>query len=153
MENLHNRSSYFSAKGIFFKFAVAGSCLKWLKFKVLALYLLQEKMFFLQNGEIRQQTTMLRHHSLGLLWAPKAPSPRRRQKAKCMWSPLSVFIFFQAKRRVGIKRRATSFGVVVGMDENSIRFLADGDPTIGSGITGHQSSEFPSQKKTFSRLA
>ena len=54
-----------------------------------------------------------------------------------------VCFFFQAKRRVGIKRRAMSFGIVVGMDENSMRFLADGDPTIGSGITGHQSSEFP----------
>ena len=42
-----------------------------------------------------------------------------------------------------------SFGIVVGMDENSMRFLADGDPTIGSGITDHQSSEFPSQKMLF----
>ena len=60
-----------------------------------------------------------------------------------------VCFFFQAKRRVGIKRRAMSFGIVVGMDENSMRFLADGDPTIGSGITGHQSSEFNRQKRLF----
>ena len=79
-------------------------------------------------------------YSLGLLRAPKAPAPEGGRRPSVCGRP--CLLFFQAKRRVGIKRRAMSFGKVVGMDENSMMFLADGDPTIGSGITGHQSSEF-----------
>ena len=47
------------------------------------------------------------------------------------------------------KRRAMSFGYVVDMDKISKRFLAERDPTTGSGITGLQSSEFPSLKRLF----
>ena len=42
-----------------------------------------------------------------------------------------------------------SFGYVVDMDKISKRFLAERDPTTGSGITGLQSSEFPSLKRLF----
>ena len=48
------------------------------------------------------------------------------------------------------KRTAMSFGYVVDMDKISKRFLAERDPTTGSGITGPQSSEFPSLKSFFS---
>ena len=82
----------------------------------------------------------------------RRPPPKGAEGQVYVVAP--VCFFFQAKRRVGIKRRAMSFGIVVGMDENSMRFLADGDPTIGSGITGHQSSEFNRQKRLFfSRVA
>ena len=40
-----------------------------------------------------------------------------------------------------------SFGYVVDMDEISKLFLTERDPTTGSGITGLQSSEFPSLKR------
>ena len=80
--------------------------------------------------------------SLGPIGAPKG------RRAKCKLSPLSDF-FFQAIGGVSTKRRAMSFGYVVDMDKISKRFLAERDPTTGSGITGLQSSEFPSLKRLF----
>ena len=50
-----------------------------------------------EDSVLKVELYCLTHNSLGLLLALKAPSPRRGLKAKCMWSPLSVF--FQAKRR------------------------------------------------------
>ena len=76
-------------------------------------------------------------------------APRRGAGPSVSCHP--VRFFFQAIGGVSTKRRAMSFGYVVDMDKISKRFLAERDPTTGSGITGLQSSEFPSLKRLFSR--
>ena len=85
------------------------------------------------------------HSSLGPFGAPKG------RRAKCKLSPLSAF-FLHAIGGVSTKRRAMSFGYVVDMDEISKRFLTERDPTTGSGITGLESSEFPSLKRLRCRV-
>ena len=85
-------------------------------------------------------------HSLGPIGAPKG------RRAKCKLSPLSAFF---SKPFLGWVKNVELWvlDMLLTWMKSQNPFLPERDPTTGSGITGLQSSEFPSLKRLFFGVA